>query len=285
MAITSIGYEGSVSEVQWASLAPYLGKDPCVANSTAWAPSLVSGVDRTVRLASGTGYGWGVLDTSSANVDVQLDTVASGTRWDAIVMHRDWQPTPGLSSFVKVNGTSTKAIPAGLAATPGTTADQVVALAQVTAGQQVPTALIDLRVAPDGGVYNQDAATLLGRPLTSGVYVNATLASGVVTTAQISGDQTLRTRARRDGDVHMAGAVGLSGNAAFPGGQVLIGTLTAAHWPGQTTPFACTCEHNANYNTVRGQVGIDGKVYVFIPSVAAPKWVSFWGVTFPPKGV
>jgi hypothetical protein len=153
VTITSIGYDGSITEVQWAKLAAYLGRTPCVADAAAWKVTAVVGPDRTVRVATGDGYASGVLDTSSATVDVQLATIASGTRWDAIVARRDWTPTPGGgTTFTSVAGTSAQALPAGLLVNPGVVADQVLALVQLTAGQSTPTAVVDMRALPKNAV-------------------------------------------------------------------------------------------------------------------------------------
>lgn len=145
MAITSAGYDGSVDEVQWAGLAAFLGTPYAVANSGDWAVTTVAGADRTVRVAVGVGYGHGVRDASSTTVDLQLPTIASGTRWDLIAARRNWQPAAGTTTFVVVTGTSAQAIPAGRLVNAGVQDDQLLALVQVTAGQTVPTAVIDLR--------------------------------------------------------------------------------------------------------------------------------------------
>lgn len=149
MTMTSVGFDGTMDEQDWAKLAAFLGRPPCVENDAAWKVTAVVGPDRTVRIAVGTGYADGVLSTSDATVDVQLAAIASGTRWDAVVARRDWTPTPGGgTTFVAVSGTAAQALPAGLLSNPGVSSDQVLALVQLTAGQSTPTAVLDMRALP-----------------------------------------------------------------------------------------------------------------------------------------
>jgi hypothetical protein len=110
-----------------------------------------------VSIAAGFGWGHGVTDETTANETIQLDTVTSGSRWDLIVVRRDWTPTAGESKFMKINGGSVKAIPGGRLSGAGAIDDQPLALVQVTAGQTQPTAIVDLRCwARNGGVVAKD---------------------------------------------------------------------------------------------------------------------------------
>lgn len=145
MAITSVGYDGTISEAQWANLSTVLGADYGVIGHTSFRTTAVVGQDRTVAISTGTGFGWGVRDTSDAQVTLQLGTISTGTRWDLIALRRNWQPTGGTSSFVVVPGTTAAAIPAARLLNPGVQADQPIALVQVTAGQTTPTGIMDLR--------------------------------------------------------------------------------------------------------------------------------------------
>ncbi len=143
MALTNIGYDGTVNEPGWAKLSQYLGRKYAFGGSADFAPSAVSGVDRTTRIATGVSYGYGVLVTSDANVDVQSATLGSGTRWDTVVLRRDWQTNT--SSIVVITGTATEQVAAGLNANPGVIDDMPLALVQITFGTQAPTAVRDLR--------------------------------------------------------------------------------------------------------------------------------------------
>lgn len=148
------------TEGAWADAHPVIGGASYgVRSSTDWKVTAVAGQDRTVSINAGRGYGHGITDKTVANETIQLDTVASGSRWDLIACRRDWTPTSGVSQFVKVNGGATDVIPGGRQANPGGIDDQPIALVQVTAGQTQPTAIIDLRTwSGDGGgvVANHD---------------------------------------------------------------------------------------------------------------------------------
>jgi microcystin-dependent protein len=164
MALTNYGYDGTVNEPGWAKLSQYLGRKYAFAGATDFAPTAVAGVDRTTRIAVGSSYGYGVLVVSDAQVDVQSATLGAGTRWDTVVLRRDWQTNT--SSIVVVTGTATEQIAAGLNATPGVIDDMPLALVQITAGTQAPTAIRDLRpnvMDADkhdvGDVYFTSAAT------------------------------------------------------------------------------------------------------------------------------
>lgn len=148
MTITSVGYDGTVDEVQWARIAASLGADYAVLGNTDWQVTTVVGQDRTVQVAAGSGFGHGVLDVNDAAVTLQLPVVASGTRWDLVVARRNWQPVGGTTVFAVVQGTASKGIPSGRLVGPGVQDDQPLALVQVTAGQTLPTAVVDLRAFP-----------------------------------------------------------------------------------------------------------------------------------------
>ncbi|HVH54481.1 MAG TPA: hypothetical protein VNA32_10180, partial [Actinomycetota bacterium] len=120
----------------------------------------VTGADRTVSIATGSAWGKGVFDTNSANITIQLDTISTGTRWDLIAIHRNWSGAGGTTTVIKINGSSSKAIPAR-STDPGNLDDQPLALVQVTAGQTQPTAIVDLRVwAGNGGSHASDVLAL-----------------------------------------------------------------------------------------------------------------------------
>lgn len=151
MAITSVGYDGTINEVQWASMISKVGMAAYgVADVPSWKVTAVAGVDRTVSIAAGVGWGYGVYDVSDANVTIQLDTVSSGSRWDLIVARRDWTGTGGVTTFAKVNGGTGKVIP-GRTTGPGVVDEQPIALVQIIAGQSQPGTIVDLRCWSSNG--------------------------------------------------------------------------------------------------------------------------------------
>lgn len=175
MALTSIGYAGSVTSANWAKLTAAFGAQYGVGGAGDWKVTTVAGQDRTVSIAVGSGFGHGILDTTDASETVQLGTVGSGSRWDTIVARRTWS-TPA-TVLMAVQGTSTQAISASRQANPGVVDDQPIALVQVTAGQQLPTAVVDLRSwRGNGGMVaaSEDALGYLTSP-GSAIWVNGVL--------------------------------------------------------------------------------------------------------------
>jgi hypothetical protein len=164
MAITkSLGYGGAVSEndvAQWARsfVGSYgvLGPDD-------WKVTVKTGVDRTVVVAHGSGFGKSIIDVSSGAEDtVTVTTLASGTRWDMIVAHRDSNGPGGVTTFSKVTGVAGGSDDAAFATRKRfdvdlTQDDQPLALVQVTGnggGGALTGAIIDLRVwQANGGTY------------------------------------------------------------------------------------------------------------------------------------
>lgn len=141
MAITSVGYDGTVDEVQWAKLHPATSSRPGIVNDS--FAIIVTGATRTVRMPAGSWYGFGVYDTSDTNVDLVGTAVSSGTRWDTLVLRRDW--TTNTSAFMLLAGTSTKAISASVQNNPGVVADQVLYLVRFDSALAEAQELADLR--------------------------------------------------------------------------------------------------------------------------------------------
>lgn len=155
MAFVSVGYDGSVNEVQHASIAPTYGSPPFVLEG--FTSRTVVGTDRGVGISVGVAAGFGVRDVSDAEVVVQCPPLLSGSpRWDTIVLRRDWAPTAdpvavppvpgGQSSIAVVQGTTSKVVAPGLQSNQGVLADQALCLAKVSVGSSVVTEFLDLRV-------------------------------------------------------------------------------------------------------------------------------------------
>lgn len=173
MTITSTFYDTipgqGVNEMEWAHSAASRGYDYGVVDIDDLRLTAHPTTPYAVVLSPGKFFGHGVWDESDASVTVQCDTVATGaTRWDLIAAHRDWTPTGGgPTALVKVNGTSSRAIPVTRANTPGEVDDQPLWLVQWASGQPQPVAIIDLRCwAGNGGMVAADLLALnyLGRP-------------------------------------------------------------------------------------------------------------------------
>jgi hypothetical protein len=142
MAITSIGYDGSVNESQWAKMVPLVGSSHYgVSAPSDWKVTPHATLDRGVSIAAGSGWGQGVLDTSDATVSLQGGSVSSGSRWDMVVMRRSWAGTGGSSTFALIAGSASMVLPTRNN-TPGTLDDQPIALVrpygQGRAGPELP---------------------------------------------------------------------------------------------------------------------------------------------------
>lgn len=161
MAITSIGYDGSVNEAQWAKLVPLAGSAHYgVAGANDWKVTAHATLDRGISIAAGSGWGHGVLDTSSTTVSLQGATVSSGSRWDLVVARRNWSGTGGATTFVLIGGSSSKTLPTRNEG-PGTLDDQPVALVQFSQGSTAATAIVDLRCwSRNGGMTARDDLAL-----------------------------------------------------------------------------------------------------------------------------
>ncbi|WP_190264885.1 hypothetical protein [Glutamicibacter nicotianae] len=154
MAIVSIGYDGTVDETQWAQMVSKVGvSEYGVDRAGDFATSIIAG-DRAVAVAPGTAWGMGVLDVSDSAVSVLLDSVTTGSRWDLIVLRRDWTPPGGSTVIAVVKGSSAQQIPSGRnMGTPGVLDDQPLALVRVMAGSTAVQEIVDLRVwSRNGGM-------------------------------------------------------------------------------------------------------------------------------------
>lgn len=131
MAIASAGYTGTVTQTDWAVMAQFTGYDTAVAAAGDCAVEGIAGT-RVVSVSPGVAWGWGVLDTLTGSNTVSLAANGTGsTRWDAIVLRRDWSTRT--TTLAAVTGTSAATIPT-LTVNPGVQADQVLALVAVPAG-------------------------------------------------------------------------------------------------------------------------------------------------------
>lgn len=145
----SYGYDGTVTEVPWASmLSQTLGSRYGVFSSADWAGSGVAGV-RSWQISAGKGFGWGVADDFSTATTLTLNANSSGTvRYDTVVARRNWSTNS--TTFVAVPGGSTATVAAGLNNNPGVLADQPLFIVTVGNGATslVGVTPIDLRGYP-----------------------------------------------------------------------------------------------------------------------------------------
>lgn len=143
MSITSIGYDGSVNEANWAALSALVGAQYAVQGFLDCQVQIGGTGDRAVTVRVGTAFGSGVMDTSNAAVNLNAGSVTSGARWDTVVLHRDWSSN---TSIFRINaGGATKQV-TRTDSTPGTLDDQPVALIRMIAGSTAVQEVVDLRM-------------------------------------------------------------------------------------------------------------------------------------------
>lgn len=96
----------SWGESSWAAAMGAVLSRFRVADDAAWKPSVVTGLDRTVQIATGAGWGCGVWDETDAAETVQLDPNTGTTnRFDVIVARWVWSTKT--REFAVIKGTST----------------------------------------------------------------------------------------------------------------------------------------------------------------------------------
>lgn len=161
MAHSAQGFTGTVDQAAWSKLITLQSATTFrLSAPTHWAPTVNTGVARTVTVAAGSAACCGVYDTTDVPTDVAF--VANGgssTRIDALVARFDW-PTMTVS-FVPIQGTTVAPVilntgsvadNAKITQIPGVRYDAVLAYVPITVGVAtlpVPPAtnsLTDVRV-------------------------------------------------------------------------------------------------------------------------------------------
>lgn len=158
MAITSIGYDGTVNEADWTKLMGDAARALYgVIGRNDWQVTAHPTLTRGVSINVGSGWGQGVYDTSDATVSLAGASISSGSRWDMVVARRSWNGVGGSTTFAMITGTSSQSLPSRNS-DPGVLDDQPIALVQFTSGQSSPTSIIDLRVwsGNGGGMIAKD---------------------------------------------------------------------------------------------------------------------------------
>ncbi len=154
MAISSIGYAGSVDEAEWAKLSRFAAGHTYLVAGPDDFRATPAGGDRGVEIATGVAAGAGIYDESDSPVTFNLPSVSSGSRWDLIGLERDWGT--GTTSVDRIAGSASKAIPTR-STNPGVEDVQPLWLLRVTAGQTTIQEYVDLRAfVSDGGVWAAD---------------------------------------------------------------------------------------------------------------------------------
>lgn len=148
MAITTMGFDGTLNEEQFARLMTLVGVRYSVAGAGDFNVTAVEG-NRAVSVAAGTAYAAGVAAVNSAPITVALPAPAGGA-WHLIVLGRDWatntaavRSIPGETTSSVVPTAPPTVFP-GLDSTAGVVDDQKLAWAWVNASNN-NVLLFDLR--------------------------------------------------------------------------------------------------------------------------------------------
>tara|TARA_R110000782_G_scaffold72294_3_gene144827 strand:- start:3066 stop:4112 length:1047 start_codon:yes stop_codon:yes gene_type:complete len=108
MAWTNVGYDGTITEIQWAGLAGLLGNGYVAAGDNDCITTAVAAA-RQVSVAAGSLYGDGVLSTNSAAETLSLTTPVNG-QWYLVALQRDWAANTSVLVAI-ASATTTTATP------------------------------------------------------------------------------------------------------------------------------------------------------------------------------
>lgn len=172
MAYSNIWFDGAVSEGDHAQNIWRVGKSRYgVVSNSDWAVTIKAGTDRTVNIAKGVGWGSGVVTETTTTETVTVPSPSgTSTRWDLIVMRRNWSGAGGSAVLTYVTGSSSKSIPSNRNKTPGGIDDQPLALIRVQGGQSNVLEVFDLRVWGENRMANTMCLDYIGEPGATAVY-------------------------------------------------------------------------------------------------------------------
>lgn len=156
MTLTSVYYDGPVTETDRArnrTGAPDYG----VYGPDDFKVTAHPSIPYAVLLKKGRAHGHGVTDEAAEDQVVQCASIASGVRWDLIVVRRNWQPAlggPSTLAVIQVGSSPAIPDPPIRKVGPGVEDDQPIFLVKWQGGTSAPVDFIDLRVwAGNGGLY------------------------------------------------------------------------------------------------------------------------------------
>ena len=132
MTFTAAGYDGTVDEVDWAGLAGMCGVDYGAEGAAGGLAVTGTSGTRTVAIAAGVAFGWGVRAVQAAPDTVSLAANATGlTRYDTIAVDFDW--ATDTTTVVGITGGATNQLVA-LTVNPGVHAQMPLAVVAVPNG-------------------------------------------------------------------------------------------------------------------------------------------------------
>lgn len=294
MALTSVFYDGPATESDRAANRAGAA-DYGVYGANDFKVTAHPSIPYAVLVKAGRAHGHGVTDMAEIDQVVNCPSLASGTRWDLIVVRRNWQPElGGPSVLVVLNAGSEAIIPASRKVGPGVEDDQPLFFVKWQGGISAPAEFIDMRVwAGNTGLVATSTKVMgyLGKVGTQ-IVINGVMwryafgTNGVlgwtsdapdVKSLLLSGGyaglgagySVPLTRKYSDGLVHMDGAIGASGafvnvDKARPN-RFKIGEVDPAHIPVGLQTLAPLATESM------------GKVFLYVYPVGHAKagWVEF----------
>lgn len=152
MTITSVGYQRAINYAQLGTLLAHAGAQYSVFGVGAFDVLPGPGT-REVLMQPGRAYGQGIVDESDAVVPLVGNPVSSGSRWDMVVLRRNWIDGTTTPVLIQGGSGSTPSLPAR-ETTPGALDDQPIALVRFNAGQSQVQDIVGLQVwHGDGGCF------------------------------------------------------------------------------------------------------------------------------------
>ena len=103
MAWSNVGFDGTITEIEWSRLSSNLGNGYIAAGNGDCLVTAVAGA-RSVSVAAGSLYGDGVLSTNSAPETVAMTTPVNG-QWYVIALRRTW--ATNTAALVAIAGATT----------------------------------------------------------------------------------------------------------------------------------------------------------------------------------
>ena len=175
MAITPLGFEGTVNDVAYSKRSRFEGAQfPVVDGRPDFAVTVNLSADRTFNIAPGTACAHAIMGTATDVHTVQSSAVSTP---GATVLRYDW--AANTITPTKVEGTAAAGaqpvLPAGLNTVVGETFDQVLALGPIIQGQTLPGPIVDMRMWASKVIT---AGSLIGLPTSSPYGTEVALTDG-----------------------------------------------------------------------------------------------------------
>lgn len=274
------GFKGTVNDERWARLVPRAGSNPYgVVNANDCKVTIASG-DRRVTVAPTTAnggvWGWGVFCEFAEATTLALTAPTSGSRWDLIVLRRNWANrtvTP-----VVVPGTAARALPTRRT-NPGAEDDQPLALARVQNGSTTVAEVIDLRCFSSGGgclALDELALDYLN-------HIGSTVRIGPINhTRMVSG-----TGATSWSKTVQGGSIGYSRPVAYREPTAANGQIAVINIPAQAFPYYISSTATVEASVPAGtrwdvSLRINGTVVDVSASTANAPWFQVTGQNWLP---